>query len=256
VLKPYYQKVHMRVKEFLAPQGTYFLDAGSGAISHAEYLTYSAGYHRRICVDLSIKALVEARGKLQEHGCYVIADLTKLPFRDGTFDAAISAHVLYHIPEDEQASALRELYRTLKPGRQCVVIYVWPTSLPTKLASLFSSQQIIAKTRRLIAMIPGERRLGRQQAPPTTSEREPGARECVPPLYFHAHNYQWFRDTVPDEWETEIRCWRFVNRPFTTTFVANNVIGRLLLAIIFWLETLFPHAMARIGSYPMIILRK
>ena len=256
VLTRHYQMVHMRVKKFLAPEGTYFLDAGSGAIPHAEYLTYSAGYHRRICVDLSMRALIEARAKLQERGCYVIADLTKLPFRDGTFDATISAHVLYHVPEDEQMSLLRELYRTLKPGRRCVIIYAWPTSLPTKLASLFSRQQIVAKARRLITMIARAGRLGGQQVLSVPPADAKPAHPSAPPLYFHAHDYQWFQKTLPDEWGTDIRCWRFVNRAFTTAFVPNNVVGRLLLAMIFRLENLFPHAMARIGSHPMMILSK
>lgn len=42
------------------------------------------------------------------------ADITSLPFRDGTFDCVLCNHVLEHIPDD--AAAMRELYRVLKPG--------------------------------------------------------------------------------------------------------------------------------------------
>ena len=31
VLDTYYHRVHMRLKKFIEPHGTYFLDAGSGA---------------------------------------------------------------------------------------------------------------------------------------------------------------------------------------------------------------------------------
>lgn len=124
---------------------------------------------------------------------------------------------------------------------------------------MFSIRSNIAKIRRLILMIPGTRLLWRKlvvkSTKQTTSEKMPD-QSSIPPLYFHAHNYQWFQETLPDDWETEVRCWRFVNKAFTTTFVVNNFVGRLLLELIFRLETIFPHAMAKIGGYPMIIVRK
>ena len=42
------------------------------------------------------------------------ADLTNLPFKDGSVDAVICSHVLEHIPNDR--GAIRELYRVLKPS--------------------------------------------------------------------------------------------------------------------------------------------
>jgi len=49
------------------------------------------------------------------------ADLTALPFADGTFDVAICSHVLEHIADDRAAMA--ELYRVLAPrGRAAVMV--------------------------------------------------------------------------------------------------------------------------------------
>jgi SAM-dependent methyltransferase len=258
VLREYYHKVYLRVKSFVAPQGEYFLDAGSGAIPHPEYMEYSAGYRRRVCVDLSLKALSEARAKLGGRGLYVMADLTRLPFRERIFDATVCAHVLYHIPEDEQASAVQELYRTLKPDASCVIIYGWRTSLATQLASLAGRRAVLARLRRLIARIPGTRFLwGRFRRPAAQdASREGHGQPERPPLYFHPGDYQWFRQMLPEYWDTDIRCWRFADRAFTTTFVGDNVAGRLLLELLFKAETRFPHAMARVGRYPMIIIRK
>lgn len=44
----------------------------------------------------------------------VKADITNLPFEDGSFDVVFCNHVLEHIPDDTKA--MQELYRVLKPG--------------------------------------------------------------------------------------------------------------------------------------------
>ncbi|WP_404405474.1 class I SAM-dependent methyltransferase [Pelagibacterium halotolerans] len=42
------------------------------------------------------------------------ADATALPFDDGTFDAVIAMHMLYHLPDP--AVGIAEMFRVLKPG--------------------------------------------------------------------------------------------------------------------------------------------
>jgi len=252
VLATYYRKVHRRVSQFLKPQGRYFLDAGSGAIPHPEYLEYSAGYRRRVCIDLSEQALSEARARLKGRGWYVVADLTRLPFRDQVFDAAVCAHVLYHVPADEQAQVIDELYRTLQPAASAVIIYAWPTALVTLAAQ--RARPVISRWQRWL----GRRQPGAAPGPQQAQDHPgaDGAAARPPAIYFHPHDYDWFQRTLPKNWRTEIRCWRAVDRPFTTTLIPDNWVGRAILETVFALETLFPHAMARIGKYPMIILRK
>ena len=46
-------------------------------------------------------------------------DLTKIPFRNNTFDAIYCSHVLEHIPDDK--SAVQELIRILKPSGWAVL---------------------------------------------------------------------------------------------------------------------------------------
>lgn len=43
-----------------------------------------------------------------------VADATKLPFKDKTFDRIIASEILEHIEDDEKA--ISEMYRVLKPG--------------------------------------------------------------------------------------------------------------------------------------------
>jgi SAM-dependent methyltransferase len=107
--------------------GRYFLDAASGPIAHAEYLPWSAGYKNRICMDLSIVALREARARVGPHGIVINGDLTRLPLRDDSIDGGVSAYTIQHIDAEHQLTALRELIRVLAPGRSfCILTGIEP----------------------------------------------------------------------------------------------------------------------------------
>ncbi len=69
----------------LAPKGDILLDAGSGPVQWPEYLTYSENYHYRLCADISITALKEARTRLGDKGLFVVADIANLPFKPECF---------------------------------------------------------------------------------------------------------------------------------------------------------------------------
>ena len=60
----YIHKCHLRINRHLNRSGKYLLDAGSGPIQYPEYLTYSEGYDYRVCLDISIVALEEARDRI------------------------------------------------------------------------------------------------------------------------------------------------------------------------------------------------
>lgn len=56
-------------------------------------------------------------------GPVVQADATRLPFRDGSFGAALAVHVLHLIPEWKRA--VRELVRAVEPGGVLLVSQGW-----------------------------------------------------------------------------------------------------------------------------------
>ena len=64
VSNEYIEKCHLRVNRHLVKNGKYLLDAGSGPIQYPKYLTYMEGYQYRLCMDISIVALQEARKKI------------------------------------------------------------------------------------------------------------------------------------------------------------------------------------------------
>ena len=103
VSQDYIQRCHERVKAHLPLKGRYLLDVACGPIQYPAYLEYSAGYDYRICADLSLTALREAKKRLKEKGIYLLCDITQLPIQNDVVDAVISLHTLYHVPASQQA---------------------------------------------------------------------------------------------------------------------------------------------------------
>jgi SAM-dependent methyltransferase len=59
----------------------------------------------------------------------VVGDVTALPFPDESFDLVICSHVLEHVQDD--ASALRELFRVLRPGGVALLPHPVHEDIPT-----------------------------------------------------------------------------------------------------------------------------
>jgi len=101
-------------------RGMKVLDAGCGAGRHLCEAFREEGVEV-VGIDLNLEDLRKAHGLLhlmaeEKGGSWLLirGDLTKLPFRDGAFDAVICSEVLEHIPENREA--IKELVRVLKPG--------------------------------------------------------------------------------------------------------------------------------------------
>ncbi|MBN2145866.1 MAG: class I SAM-dependent methyltransferase, partial [Anaerolineales bacterium] len=128
VSRDYIHKCHMRILRHIKPSGKLLLDAGSGPIQYPEYLEYSRGYQKRVCADISIVALQEARRRIGEHGLFVVADIANLPFAPEVFDGVVSMHTIHHLPLDEHQKAFEELYRVMGRDSRAVVVNGWSLS--------------------------------------------------------------------------------------------------------------------------------
>jgi SAM-dependent methyltransferase/uncharacterized protein YbaR (Trm112 family) len=248
----YVHQCHLRVSRYLKPHGKYFLDAGSGPIQYDEYLTYSAGYEFRICLDLSLLALREAQKKLGEKGIYILGDITNIPLQDGTVDGAVAIHVIYHVPEDKQLTAIREIHRVLKLDSSATIVYSWGTHsslfvdfflFPIKLKKAFKKllQKLRSYSKSLFL------KLNKQQPKPRASLPEKP--------YHHTHDYAYFVSHLKDL-KFSILVWRSVGTAFTRSYIHSLIFGKQIMRWIFHLEDRFPRLGGRIGQYPLFIIEK
>jgi ubiquinone/menaquinone biosynthesis C-methylase UbiE len=98
------------------------LDAGCGNGRYSRHILRCADADATIAAfDLSQRMLKRARRHLRSpRVLQVAADLTRLPFADAYFDAAVCGWVLEHLPDP--APGLRELARVLAPGGKLLLM--------------------------------------------------------------------------------------------------------------------------------------
>lgn len=97
------------------------LDIGCGTGKVGSHLKKSASNTRLVAIDFSINMLREVQLKLRKAFC-VLSDVSKLGLRENLFDIVTCQQVLHHIPEPD--IALREIFRTIKPGGHFLALTV------------------------------------------------------------------------------------------------------------------------------------
>jgi len=255
VSREYIRRCHLRVKRFLKPAGRYLLDAGSGPVQYAEYLTYSAGYQYRVCADISIVALQEARRRIGDHGLFVVADVANLPFTSEPFDGLVSLHTLHHLPLEEQEQAYAEFYRVLKVGCSAAVVNGWTDSpLMRRLGWLVRGMERLGG---LVSRLRG----GRTPAPVETAASDAAvaaeaARKQPTGTFINKLNAAWLEQKIGNKMHYKIYPWRSVNVRFLRAAIHSATGGRWWLRLLFWLEERFPRFFGEKGQYPLIIIRK
>ncbi|NPV57092.1 MAG: class I SAM-dependent methyltransferase, partial [Anaerolineae bacterium] len=233
VSREYIHRCHLRVGRHLPPGGDMLLDAGSGPVQYEEYLTYSAGYRKRVCLDISIVALQEARQRLGDQGEYVVADVARLPFASAVFDGAVSLHTLHHLSEDEQLHAYREIHRVLMPDRRAVVVNGWTYS---PLMRFF--QPLVAVMEWVGIAIA---RLRGKPTPTKPTGKAAGQQERPTGTFVRKLDARRLRDQLDPIMPYEIRAWRSVSVRFLRAVIHAPLAGKYWLRLLFWLEERFPR---------------
>jgi SAM-dependent methyltransferase len=253
VSREYIHRCHLRVGRHFEPSGRYFLDAGSGPIQYPEYLAYSVGYRARVCADISIVALKEARKRIGDmqnggHGLFVVADVACLPFASEIFDGLVSLHTIHHLPGEEHLPAYLEINRVLGAGRSAVVVNGWDNST---FSSIFVAPiKLLRRTWRRIA-----RKLGRWRNTGLHAE----SRTVAPrsrSTHVTKNNPEWLELEIGSQFPLRIYVWRTVNVRFLRTYIHKILGGKYFLRLLFWLEERFPHFLGKNGQYPLIVLKK
>jgi ubiquinone/menaquinone biosynthesis C-methylase UbiE len=124
----WYRALRRRLLDALADVHGSVLDAGCGTGGLLARLGAARPDLQLVGVEWADQACRRAAAK--SDASLVLGTVNALPFRDGCFDAAISADVLCHRAV-EPTSALAELGRVLRPGGRLVInmpAYMWLVS--------------------------------------------------------------------------------------------------------------------------------
>ena len=238
VSSEYIHRCHARVSRHLALSGRYLLDAGSGPVQWPDYLAYSKDYDYRVCADISITALQQARTRLKERGLYVVADIANLPFAPDSFDGGVSMHTIHHLPLAEHRNAYLELQRVLKPGKTAVVVNGWHNPLLMRLA-----EPLI--------------RLGRRLSGRSTKRKKDWASEDDQAgTFVEKMTPAWLKKELYGVVRFRIYPWRSLSPRFMRWFIRPSLGGKGLLRLVYWLEESFPRFFGEAGQYPMIVITR
>lgn len=235
-----------RLSKYFRHGGTYLVDAGSGPIAHKELIEYGRKFEKRVCIDLSISALEEAKRKLGDRGVYLQGDLTNLPLQDNVADAVMCFHVIYQLPVNLQAKAFMELWRILKPGGVAIVPYWWADAkLPDRLAGFFQLK------RKLFGAL---RRNADPNNPPTQSQTHQ-QEETVQAPDHNPLSYAWFK-IQPWPFRYKVDIYRVVENSFMKRYVPGDWRGSLFLGALMLLQRVAPTYCGRNGVMPAIVIYK
>lgn len=188
-------------------------------------------------VDFSSTGLSQASAALESTGVTfstVEADMTRLPFDDGAFDAAYSAHAIYHIDSpDGQAAALAEIMRVVRPGGRAVFVLANPFPL------LFPWRLI----RRALAMTPVVGALlNRLRAKPL--------------LPYLPMPLGWLRKQLRRWGSVQVRCYAVPSVWFDQHVSEDAKLTQLVWKAIQWVEVNHPTLAVRLGCYVTIMVER
>ncbi len=242
--KEYVSKCHKRVNKFLDYTGEYMVDIASGPIQHEEYIKYSENFKKRICIDISVEALKGAKRKIGDHGVYILGDITNIPLKSGSADAAISLHTIYHIDKQKQHLAFRELYRILKKGAKCVIIYSWGGKNSLNTTEQHFSHLISPFVKGLKRFISKNKAIMNTQAAPM-------------PLYFYAYSPIEIKQMLQREnIKAEFYLWCLLDMWIIKKYLVAESAGKPFLKFASFLEDKFAKQLYKFGAYPLILLIK
>lgn len=246
----YIHKCHMRITPFFEKGGKFILDVGCGPIQYKEYLTYSEHYQRRVCADISLTALKEARKRIGDKGFFVVCDAANLPFKDESMDGMVSLHTFHHLDLDDQKKAWQETYRVLTPNAAAIVVNGWTES---KMMQEWQSRvEKAEKAGHFIARLRGKETKPVKSASSKQTEKATGT-------FVRKMDAEWIRNELSDlgngNVEIEIRCWRSVSVRWLRAII-HPPYGKKVLKNLFEKEEKDPNYYGEYGQYPIIIMRK
>jgi SAM-dependent methyltransferase len=125
------------LKRLLPKKGKLLLELGAGAGRNTRRYN---GFERVVLLDYSRSQLKQAQELLglSRRFIYVAADIYRLPFIDGLFDAATMIRVLHHM--SDAPAALQQVRNVMKPGAEFILEFANKRNLKSILRYLLHLQ--------------------------------------------------------------------------------------------------------------------
>lgn len=254
----YIHRCHLRITPVFAAGGDKILDLGSGPIQYPEYLTYSEKFNYRVCCDISLTALQEARTRIGDHGLFVVGDAANLPFAPETLDGIVSLHTLHHLDLSDQEKAWSEIWRTLKPGGKAAVVNGWTESVMMQ-----RWQPLVRLAERIghrIAVLRGKETAQPKKVVKTDAAKPTGTTSEAQPTGTFVRKMtaeQLRKDLakVAPTAKVTISCWRSVSVRWLRALI-HAPYGKVALRLLFRRESEQPTKYGEEGQYPLIVVEK
>ncbi len=246
----YIHKCHLRVTPYFSNGGRFILDVGCGPIQYPEYLTYSEKFYKRVCADISLTALKEARNRIGDKGFYVVCDAANLPFRSECMDGMVSLHTFHHLDINEQKKAWEETYRVMNNNAAAVVVNGWTESEMMK--KWQGRVEAAEKIGHFIARLRGKETKDAKKSAKPSNGKATGT-------FVKKMDAEWIRNELSTlgggKVEFEIRCWRSVSVRWLRALI-HPPYGKAVLRRLFAKEEADSNYYGEYGQYPMIIMKK
>ena len=221
-VKEYVSKCRKRLKKYIPKKGANILDFASGPIQYPEYLEYSKNFKLRHCIDFSKLAINTAKLKLGKRGRFYCNDFFKIKLKKNYFDCVLSLHTIYHIDKKLQAKAIRKLINISKKNSPIIIVYSNPNTLRNRIKKKFLKRKF---------------------------------KKNKTNLYFFCHTIKWWYQFNKIA-SIEIKPWRSFSSDHQKLIFPNNIIGKILLNILFIIEGKFENFFVNNFQYYTVILKK
>lgn len=152
-------------------------------------------------------------------------------------DAVLCQHTLYHIPKNEQKTAVNEMYRVAQENSNIAIVYNWFYHGWFMNISLFPVQVY-----RVVRHIAGKVYVRLFKSKPR--------------LYFFVHSPGWFKRNFTFSKNIEFYCWRSTNKYFLNIYIHKWLGGKKLLNWLRKSEDKHPKFWGVFGDYPVIVIKK
>ena len=216
----YVSNCRKRILKHIPNKGQHILDFASGSLQYKEYLEYSKNYKFRHCVDFSKSAIGSAKKKLKKKGKYYCGNFFSIKFKKDFFDCILSMHTIYHIKKEKQKNAILKLLKIAKKGAPIIIVYSNPDTIISKIKKIFKYKSNKKKK-----------------------------------LYFFCHSNDWW---LQFEKFAKIKFypWRSFSSTHQKIIFPNNLLGKIMFSILFFLEETFKDFFVNNFEYQIIVLKK